>query len=257
LSNWRLLKSLPLSASANMALDEALFNVSSQPILRFYSWKSPSVSVGYFQRLDEDFLRTCSDLNIPVVRRPTGGRAILHQFEITYSIISPYDLFPLPTTLTGIYKRLAHWQVESLTALGLRAALADRRSDESPYQKSESCFMTSTPYEVHVCGKKICGSAQKRGKSSFLQHGSILVDVDVALMQRLMGKGLFGPDTFTTLRREGYEGSVDSVIEIMEEKFPYFVESSLIETTLTDEEIKERDRLLNETYRNIDRRQGK
>jgi len=251
LSNWRLLLSPPLSASSNMAVDEAILNVGSRPTLRFYNWKSPSISIGYFQQVDEDFLKFCSHLGISVVRRPTGGRAILHHLEITYSVVSPYDLFPGPRTLTGIYRKLASWQVESLGALGLKAVIGERKACDRPYQKSASCFMTSTPYEVHVGGKKICGSAQKRGKRSFLQHGSILVHVDMELMGKLMGNEIPHPQTFTTLRKAGYEGSIDHAVKVMVEKFSHITGADFNESVLSKEETAERDRLLNEHYKNL------
>jgi len=238
-----LLISPPLSASLNMAVDEAIFNVSSCPTLRFYRWNSPSISVGYFQRIDKGFLDSCSRMGVPVVRRPTGGRAILHHSEITYSLVSPYNLFPGPSALTNIYKKLARWQVDSLSALGLKADMGERRGNVRPYQKSESCFMTSTPYEVHVGGRKICGSAQKRGKTSFLQHGSILVDVDLELMQKLMGKEEDSAVTFTTLKREGYERGIDHAIHVMVKSFSHVMGCSLKNGELSRRETLEMERL--------------
>jgi len=123
-----------------------------------------------------------------------------------------------------------------------------RRGQERRYEKSAACFMTATPYEVHLGGKKICGSAQKRGKTSFLQHGSILVDVDLDLMEKVLGVENSDPRTFTTLKREGYKGSVSRVIDVMAQMLTSVAGCDLASGTLSAEEISEKDRLLKENY---------
>ena len=184
---WRLIISPPLDGATNMAIDEALFRYSSQPTLRFYSWSSPTLTLGYFQKAGKSLIVKCKENGIDVVRRPTGGRAILHDNEITYSVVSSYKSFPKPSTLQGIYKALALWQIASFEAIGMNATLPDGGSTiKQNYVTNDACFLTSIQSEVMVEGKKICGSAQKRGNDSFLQHGSIPVEMDLELLSKAL-----------------------------------------------------------------------
>lgn len=243
MNNWRLIVSPPLDGASNMALDEALFNLNVPPTLRFYFWKRPTISVGRFQRLNVDFINKCKDASIDLVRRPTGGRAILHNNELTYAISAPYSLMPHSSTLTKLYTRLAEWQVDSLATMGIKASLAGKKWSGRRYLESDACFQTSTSFEVNVGGRKISGSAQRRGKDSFLQHGSILIDYDFDLFPSLLNASTSDESIFTTLRKEGCHLSESEIIDIMKAGFEKIIPCSLLESEPSSEELEEMHRL--------------
>lgn len=226
-----------------MALDEALFNLNAPPTLRFYSWKRPTVSVGRFQRLNEDFIAQCRMADIDLVRRPTGGRAILHNCELTYSVSAPYSMMPHSSSLTALYTLLAQWQVDSLAAMGINASLAGKKWSGRRYMESDACFQSSTSFEVNVGGRKISGSAQRRGKESFLQHGSILLDYDFKLFPSLLNASTSGEPPFTTLRKEGCHLSEPEIIDVMKAEFERKIPCSLKEGGPSSEESAEMNRL--------------
>lgn len=248
MNNWRLIVSPPLDGASNMALDEALFNLNSPPTLRFYFWKRPTISVGRFQRLNADFIAKCKNADIDLVRRPTGGRAILHNNELTYAISAPYCQMPHSSTLTKLYTRLAEWQVDSLATMGIKASLAGKKWSGRRYLESDACFQTSTSFEVNVGGRKISGSAQRRGKDSFLQHGSILIDYDFDLFPSLLNTStsdgsICDSTAFTTLKKEGCHLSESEIINIMKGEFEKKIPCNLQEGGPSPEEFKEMYRL--------------
>jgi len=226
-----------------MALDEALFNLSASPTLRFYFWKRPAISVGRFQRLNDDFIAKCRNADIDLVMRPTGGRAILHNSELTYAISAPYSQMPHSSTLTSLYILLAEWQADSLACMGINASLAGKKWSGRRYMESDACFQSSTPFEVNVGGRKISGSAQRRGKDSFLQHGSILIDYDFDLFPSLLNDSTPDETAFTTLRKEGCHLSEPEIIDIMKAEFEKKIPCSLQEGEPTPEELREMHRL--------------
>lgn len=161
-SKIRLLETGHRSAFYNMALDQALMsNVEdSIPILRLYSWKPPAVSIGYFQNLEEEVnVRTCKNLGIDVIRRITGGGAVLHEHELTYSFITK----KYPTNIMESYELICEPVVMCLRELGFDAKF-------SPLN------------DIIVDDKKVSGNAQTRKKNILLQHGTILLDVDIDKM---------------------------------------------------------------------------
>jgi len=232
LKKWRLILSPPLDGADNMAIDEAISRHCITPTLRIYSWKSPTLSLGHFQKADYGLVDRCRSKSVGLVRRPTGGRAVLHQSELTYSVIANYRDFPPPSTLSGIYSTLADWQVDVLNSLGIRASLGEKRSASS-YSKVTSCFSSGTPYEINVGGKKIAGSAQKRGKERFIQHGSILMDMDRSLYMSLMGEDRENVGNFTTMKDEGYSGSYEEFASAMIKGFEGTVGALLRESGLS------------------------
>jgi lipoate-protein ligase A len=185
---WRLLLSPPASGAENMALDEALMcraRATREWTLRVYFWSSPTLSFGRNQvarggyRPDE--LRRHA---IDCVRRPTGGRAILHHREITYSVTGPQDG---AGDLRESYGRINRLLVDGLRALGVAATVVPRTAQPVPDARPDRaldrpgllpCFDHPSIGEITVAGRKLAGSAQWRGDGAFLQHGSILVDDD-------------------------------------------------------------------------------
>ena len=178
---WRLIDSGPCDASFNMALDEAL-SVSvrrgdSPSILRLYSWDSPAVSLGAFQKIgniDIDFCRSC---NIPIIRRPTGGRAILHGDELTYSFSATNEgLFS--GGLMDSYRKLGAAFNRCFELMGLCCSIRKDLAKGRELTRSPLCFASTSLGEISSQGMKIIGSAQKRWQDGFLQQGSIPFDID-------------------------------------------------------------------------------
>jgi len=182
---WRIIDSGPASAAWNMALDEALLLSASEegfvPTLRFFSWDRPSLSIGSFQKAEELDLTKVKEEGVPLVRRPTGGRAVLHDAELTYSITCPIPSIFFPSDLLGSYNRIGSCFVRGLKALGIEAGLYPLRRDGKPTQSGHNplCFSSPSWYEVLIDNKKLIGSAQRRLKGSFLQQGSLLIKLDI------------------------------------------------------------------------------
>ncbi|UCB53165.1 MAG: lipoate--protein ligase family protein [Candidatus Zixiibacteriota bacterium] len=189
---WRIISTGAKDAFFNMALDEALLhscqNGWSPPVLRLYLWSPPAVSLGYSQRTSKTVdLKRCRDRGIQVVRRITGGRAVLHQDEITYSVCASTDDFPqLGHNTLQTYQKISTALLESLRFLGVEGEWVKPPSNHNPSSRhpgqSKPCFASSSRYEITVGGRKLIGSAQRRfslpsvqgTRRSFIQHGSIL-----------------------------------------------------------------------------------
>jgi lipoyl(octanoyl) transferase len=161
------------NAYMNMAIDEALLN-SKLPVLRFYQWKPAGLSLGYFQRLKEINIDFCKKNNIDIVRRLTGGNAVLHEHELTYSFIISEKRMPI--SIIESYKKISLGLLKGLKSLGLNGVMNE---DVKKSEKSSVCFNDPSWYEILVNGKKIVGSAQKRVNGKILQHGAILTDINV------------------------------------------------------------------------------
>ena len=172
----------------NMAMDEALLNFVSRgeidPVVRFYTWNPATLSVGYFQRLRREIdIDKVKEKGFGLVRRQTGGRGVLHDKELTYSVIVPESHPNMPSTITEAYRVISEGLLEGFKLLGFDAYFAIPRSKEEREKlkqpRSAVCFDAPSWYELVVEGRKIAGSAQTRQKGVILQHGSLLQDVDV------------------------------------------------------------------------------
>ena len=172
----------------NMAMDEALLNFVSRgeidPVVRFYTWDPATLSVGYFQRLKKEIdIDKVKEKGFGLVRRQTGGRGVLHDKELTYSVIVPESHPNMPSTITEAYRVISEGLLEGFKLLGFDAYFAIPRSKEEREKlkqpRSAVCFDAPSWYELVVEGRKIAGSAQTRQKGVILQHGSLLQDVDV------------------------------------------------------------------------------
>lgn len=181
---WRFINTGINDGAYNMAVDEVIMQFVAEglvpPTLRFYGWNPPAISLGYFQHAAKEVdLANCRDRGIDVVRRLTGGRAVLHDKELTYSIILP-DQYPgIPKTVTDSYRLLSQGLLEGFKELGIAAQLAPQVKLKSTEFTSGACFDAPSSYELTVDGKKIVGSAQVRRQGVILQHGSILNELDI------------------------------------------------------------------------------
>lgn len=184
---WHLLLTPPLDGADNMAIDSALMaraRATGEGVVRVYSWSVPTLSLGRNQHARDaysaDRLREHA---IPAVRRMTGGRALLHHREITYSVTAPA---PPHHSLASSYGAINELLMDALHAMGVRAQLAPRGERFTP-PGGAPCFERPAPGEITLDGRKLAGSAQCREDGAMLQHGSILVHDDQAIVARIAG----------------------------------------------------------------------
>lgn len=175
---WRLLVTPAAPGVENMALDEALMSRARQTgewALRLYAWSAPTISLGRNQSAMRQYDRQrIREQGLAVVRRPTGGRAILHHREITYSVTAPTDA---AGTERESYARINRLLVHALSNLGVKARVAPR-TERARVPDMTPCFERPAEGELTFDGRKIAGSAQWRSDGALLQHGSILVEDD-------------------------------------------------------------------------------
>jgi lipoate-protein ligase A len=244
-----------------MAIDDATLITAdsgkSPPTLRFYGWSPPAVSLGYFQDYNREVnLNNCRSLGIDIVRRPTGGKAVLHENEITYSVISSKDNPLFPDNILGTYKVISSCLVEALTSMGINASVVD-----SPYRQDRTnvlkslCFSEPSRFELLVGGRKICGSAQVRTKSAFLQHGSLLLSFEPERAVQILcpdpladlSDKLGGSVTSVNEYSDNFSGQSEAV-RILKDSFRKILNIKFSEGTLTPRELAEKTRLIKEKY---------
>ena len=192
---WRMLITPPAGGAWNMALDETLLEQvgrgDSAPVLRLYGWQPPCLSLGYAQPFSDVDPSRLAFLGWEVVRRLTGGRAILHTDELTYAVLLPMDN---PLAAGGVlesYNRLAQALLDALLRLGVPAEL--KHLDGGGHgSMNPICFETPSTFEVLVNGKKLVGSAQARRKDALLQHGSLPLSGDI---RRIVQALVFNDET--------------------------------------------------------------
>lgn len=211
--SWRLLHTPPAAGAANMALDTALMRDALRHggwTLRVYTWAHPTLSFGRHQRAHMlyDPARVAA-AGLHVVRRPSGGRALLHDAEVTYSVAAP---LAAAGSLRTAYSRINAVLVHALRALGVEAVIAGSAEGRSVAPGGSPCFAHPAPGEIVVGGRKLAGSAQWRSGGTLLQHGSILLSGDQRQVARLQRKPPADPPPPATLRDLlGREVSADDV----------------------------------------------
>lgn len=193
---WRLIKDSYHTGFMNMSIDEAIMIAHREglvpPTIRFYQWSPPAVSLGYFQDLKKEIdVDACKDMGVDIVRRPTGGKAALHDQELTYSFIISESHPLVNDSILVTYKKISRGIIRGLFYLGIEAELVPIRDkleknsldeiDKTRIHHSgfkSICFSVPSQYEVQVEGKKIVGSAQVRKGGVVLQHGSLLIKLE-------------------------------------------------------------------------------
>jgi lipoate-protein ligase A len=208
-----------------MAVDEALLASAIEtgpPTLRFYRWSGPWLSLGYRQRLDAERLAACGRAGIGVVRRTTGGRAVLHGEDLTYAVVAREEA--LPAGLAATYAFVAEALQEALAALGVTAEPAPR---PAAVQRAEvfDCFAEPATDELCAGGRKLIGSAQRRAGGGVLQHGSIRLTPDPPAVRSAAG---FEPGAATSLSELGVEIRVEALISACREAFARHLSSDLV-----------------------------
>ncbi len=190
----RVLVHPPAAGAWNMAVDEAILDAPPPGdtwTLRFYAWARPTVSLGFGQRHGQAFeAQVARREGIAFVRRPTGGRAVLHADELTYALVGPADRGPLQGGITAAYRNIAEGFARGLERLGVVVAL--HKSSLPPPRIASatgSCFSARARYELTAGGRKLMGSAQRRRDGTVLQHGSLLLGRPQARLWRSLGAG--------------------------------------------------------------------
>ena len=183
MDTWRLLITAPARGAWNMAVDEAVLRAAgrreSLPTLRLYAWQPACLSLGYAQSYKDVDLARLQANGWEVVRRVTGGRAILHADELTYSITAPPDEPRVQGSILESYRRLARALVVAVRDLGLPVEMEEHAAPAGA-DKGPVCFEVPSAYEIVVGGKKLVGSAQARKKDGVLQHGTLPLHGDLA-----------------------------------------------------------------------------
>jgi len=231
---WRLLQTKDNTAAVNMAIDRAVMvsnsNKKVPPTVRFYTWDPPAISIGYFQSLEDEVdLKNCKKLGVDYVRRITGGGAVFHEKELTYSIVISESHPQIPKNIMASYGRICGAVIKGLKNLGIK-------SEYKPIN------------DIIVNGKKISGNAQTRKMKTVLQHGTVLLDVDVDKMfsilkvpnEKIKDKLIADVKERVTsinhiLRKEiCFEDAATAMKKGFEEEFNV----KLVQGSLTKEEIK-------------------
>tara|TARA_B100001250_G_scaffold380854_1_gene372648 strand:+ start:231 stop:1061 length:831 start_codon:yes stop_codon:yes gene_type:complete len=182
-SNWRFLNTGSYSGAMNMALDEILLKGvqnGGRPVVRFYTWDPPAISFGYAQDpYNEVDVDRCTEAGIDLVRRPTGGRAVLHWEELTYSVVAPLnDSVSWGQRINEAYNVIGKCLVKGLQRYGVDAEIEKGQVGVVRHPRGKTatpCFSSIARSEVKLKGRKLIGSAQRRFSDAMLQHGSIII----------------------------------------------------------------------------------
>ncbi len=253
---WRLLVTEPADGATNMAIDEALWlgrrAGSSPPTVRFFAWAPPTVSLGYGQPLDGQVdVAACRRLGVGVVRRPTGGSAIYHdgpERELTYSVVAAAeDIGGGARDLLYSYQWIGRALAAGLRVLGAPVEMIGvaRHDDAMP----AFCFARTGSCEIELGGKKVVGSAQRRYGSAFLQHGAVLLGIDVPRVHQLFPTTTDPLATLTTLAAAlGHQPKFDDVAAALAAAFEREHGLDLRPDGLTGEEAVTVERLARDKY---------
>jgi len=187
-TTWRLIISDPQRGSSNMAQDSAILAAIGRgdvpPTLRLYRWDPPCLSLGYSQPSADVDLPRLRERGWDLVRRPTGGRAILHTDELTYAVIGPRTDPRLEGGLMDSYRRISRALFQALLSLGVPVEVHQGKNPLAYHQPV--CFENPSDFEITVAGKKIIGSAQARKKEGILQHGSLPLSGDLTRITQVL-----------------------------------------------------------------------
>lgn len=242
MTQWRLLETIESNGAKQMAIDEAMLAARSEGkipnTLRFFKWKPPAITIGFFQSLEKEVdVKKANSLGVDVIRRYTGGGAVLHDKEITYSLVAGED--EMPSDIIESYELLCQGIVSGLALLGITAEF-----------KPINDIITN--------GKKISGNAQTRKQGVLLQHGTLLIDVDVKRMfsllkvpdEKIRDKMISAvEERVTSVKKElGREVSFDEIEAVLTKGFQDTLKTNFFVSGLTEYEDQLAKKLEREKY---------
>jgi lipoate-protein ligase A len=259
-TRWRLLDTGARPGVWNMACDAALLAAADRdgfvPTLRLYAWDPPAVSLGHHQPdpypAEAEMLRARA---VDWVRRPTGGRAVYHAgpaAELTYCVVAPIETPGLSGGLADAYRRIHLAIAAGLDRLGAAVDLAPRRPARDPPSPRDrirpgsrrACFAATVPWEIEVEGRKLVGSAQRRSRRALLQHGSIPLAGDQALLDEIWPGSLEPGRTTTVSSAVGRVVGFGELATILAAAFASSLGAELEPEKLSDAELRALDALL-------------
>ena len=263
-TTWRLILSNPQPGAINMAVDSAILagveREESPPTLRLYSWDPPCLSLGYSQPISDVATDRLEERGWDLVRRPTGGRAILHTDELTYSVIGPKNDPRLQGSLIDSDRNISRALFDMLSRLGLPVEVHQGKNPEAHHQPV--CFENPSDFEITVNGKKIIGSAQSRKKISLLQHGSLPLTGDLTRITQVLSYPTPGERARAGAVLLNKAAVVDSILgrtvswdqaaDAFQESFSRILNLDLAQNDLTTFEKEEAKRLADEKYSHPD-----
>lgn len=212
---WRLIETPPAAGAWNMAVDEAIASCAGRgetpPTLRFYRWQPACVSLGRHQPVTDIDLARCAAHGYDVVRRATGGRAILHTDELTYSVAGPQNNPVLAGAVLDSYLRLSEGLLAGLRRLHLAASKAPLAS-RAGMDAGPVCFEIPSAYEIVAGGKKLIGSAQSRRSGWVLQHGTLPLIGDIT---RLVDVVVFADEAERAVQRQALASRAATVADLL------------------------------------------
>jgi lipoate-protein ligase A len=247
--NWRFIPYAQFDGATNMALDVALLEQAEDnpPVLRLYGFAPPCMSIGLAQRLPPDCVARIEERGFEIVRRPSGGRAVLHYHDITYAFIASqtgtgkYGL--LQHSVSAAYRQICEGLKEAFLLLGLAVELGPAAA---AYRHLADCFLATTNADLHFAGRKLAGSAQLRRRGCVLQHGSIPLNLDQELVPTLLGAEPREPRTAKTKEDRhanlfemlGHELSISELNEALQQGFSRAFNVSFDSQPLSEREIE-------------------
>lgn len=261
--NWRLIIDGPTDAARNMAVDEAMLiehgRGNTPPTLRFYFWRIPTISIGHFQDLEREIdVNACRERGVEMIRRPTGGRAVLHHLEVTYAVVTG----GAAQGILQSYQWISNGLARGLERLGMTVERHRPKPDAAGMAEklsgSAACFDSPSWYEITVAGKKVIGSAQVRREDVLLQHGSILLETQAEALfdllrfdgdqQRRRMKEVFLRRATGIREATGRPVTAEEVIGAMRKGFEEGLGLELCAGGLSQDETLLADRLVAEKY---------
>ena len=263
-STWRVIEHNPSRGAWNMAVDEAIlesvFTGDSLPTLRLYAWEPACLSLGHAQPFNEVNMHALNTRGWDVVRRPTGGRAILHVDELTYAVIAPENEPRVQGGVLDSYLRLSAALLEVLRILGLKPQAQPQRSKIRNEKPNPVCFEVPSNYEITVNGKKLIGSAQARRKEGILQHGALPLYGDLSriistlqfpdVAARTQAKTRLLAHATTVEYELGNACDWQHASDAFQQAFKKVLNLNLHQATLTEKEIIRAQELVEQKYAN-------
>lgn len=264
---FRFLNTHVQDAAMNMAIDESVLthhlNGEVPPTLRVFRWSQPSISLGRFQSIEREIvIERCEQLGVALVRRPTGGRAVYHRDEFTYSIVIG-KRYGVPPGVVAAYAYLAQGLLAALRLLGVQAELSDERVSKHP---SAACFASSTQADLTSGGFKLIGSAQVWKDDALLQQGSLPLDDHAAEFFSMLRFPNEAPreealaqycEKTTPLHTFIPAASWDDVADAFRNGFSKALQSDFVYGTLSPSEWELAQRLVEEKYSKLEWRKGR